>query len=477
MKNNPFCFFLNLYNDTYFPRIIIFLVSFFLFGVFITSADINAFTLQQGGIEALVERGTLYVDGSKTSQFQQLGDTFVYQDHLYAAKQPGQFLIGAIAYKIISLFGISYSTDYLLSSALVTWLTAGLMNALIVLLLFVMVQTVTKNNLTAAIIALLYAFGSIAFPYSGVTHHDIFASFFLFFAFYLLWKFFFLEQKKQYFLVLAGISTGFAISTSLTAVFIAMALCLYALSYRQYRSIVVFGFFVIIGLLPLFAFNYIAFGNPITPPNIAGGFVDTYPVFTIDNVLDKLRFYFYSPMALFCYSPVLVFSFIGIIFLPYTALVHGQEKSIAREKLFFIVQFLFLLAYLCVMTTVGHSQFGTRYLIPSLPFLFVSLVLFWLSYKSTIAHWIQRISRPLILLMGIVSVGFCTMGALHSVMYHFLNEWAVLHYYNKSITEGFPEYPLAWDLSLVLLIIIGLLLVSRFALCHFCNKDTECCRG
>ena len=116
--------------------ILLFLCIFFIYGIFVNSNNQNAYTLQHAGIEAIVERGTLYVDGSSTPQLKEVGDVFSHKGHLYAAKQPGQFFIGAIVYFFLQLVGITYKDNYLLASSLVTWLTSGLMTSLIVLMLF-----------------------------------------------------------------------------------------------------------------------------------------------------------------------------------------------------------------------------------------------------------------------------------------------------------------------------------------------------
>jgi hypothetical protein len=81
--------------------------------------------LQQAAVEAYVERRHLYLEGSQVPrlQIQPVVDAFLYQGHIYPAKQPGQFMAGAFAYFPLHALGLSYADNYLLTAALVTFLT------------------------------------------------------------------------------------------------------------------------------------------------------------------------------------------------------------------------------------------------------------------------------------------------------------------------------------------------------------------
>ena len=85
--------------------------------------------LQRLGVEAIVERAHFYVEGLTNSKLQPRGDVFEYNGHLYAAKQPGQFMAGALIYFALHAFGLRYLEQFLLTSALVTWFSAGLATA------------------------------------------------------------------------------------------------------------------------------------------------------------------------------------------------------------------------------------------------------------------------------------------------------------------------------------------------------------
>src|ERR1051326_2566490 len=107
-------------------QLLLFLFLWFAYGLTINSGNLTAFGLQQAGVEAYVERHHLYLEGSRVEllKVQPIVDAFLYNDHIYPAKQPGQFMLGAAAYAPLHWFGLSYSNHYLLTAALVAFLTS-----------------------------------------------------------------------------------------------------------------------------------------------------------------------------------------------------------------------------------------------------------------------------------------------------------------------------------------------------------------
>src|SRR5690349_5966051 len=99
----------------------LFLLLWFAYGLTINSGNLTAFGLQQAGVEAYVERHHLYLEGSRVEllKVQPVVDAFLYNGHIYPAKQPGQFMAGAVAYAPLHLSGFSYANHYLLTAALV----------------------------------------------------------------------------------------------------------------------------------------------------------------------------------------------------------------------------------------------------------------------------------------------------------------------------------------------------------------------
>lgn len=432
---------------------LLFFGMFFIYGIFINSNDQNAFTLQQAGIESIVERGNLYVDGSSTPQFRGVGDVFYHEGHLYAAKQPGQFFIGAPVYFILHIFGVTYKDNFLLASSLVTWFTSGLMTSLIAIMIFKISVVFTKNKKLGVLTSIFYGLGTMSFPYSGVTHHDVYGTFFIFTSFYfLVLDRYSNPSDKIIYSVLSGAAAGLAVFSSILPLFILFAEVAYLLSFKRWKHAAFFIVALVVFLLPLLFYNYFAFGNPLLPANIAGNFDDTYPVFSFENIINKIRFYFFSPTtAIYAFSPIVILSFSGIFFFP---------RRHIREKLFLFFQFGFLSSYLAIMTTVGHCQYGPRYLMPALPFLSLGLCGYWMrsNPKPSCAAQTPRFNyfTGIIIAAGVISVVISTVGALQGTMYCSLDIWAFKNYLGKIISGDFPEFPLINIASLLLFIIFFL---------------------
>lgn len=172
---------------------LLFLSLWLAYGVAVNSGNLDAFRLQQAGVEAYVERGHLYLEGSSVPalQVKPVVDAFLYDGHVYPAKQPGQFMAGALAYLPLHALGLSYAGHYLLTAALVTFLTASLVTAIAAVAVF---RTARELGAEGAglfwplLAALSYGFGSTAFAYSGIAWHDSLAAGYLTLALYLLFR-------------------------------------------------------------------------------------------------------------------------------------------------------------------------------------------------------------------------------------------------------------------------------------------------
>ena len=127
-------------------EIALFLTLWFAYGAAINSHNLKSFNLQQIGVEAIVERGTFYLENSRTPEMQLGGDVFDFENHKYAAKQPGQFLLGAWIYSYLHLLGFAYSNNYLLVSALVTFFTGSFLTAVCAIILFRLSRKICGEN-------------------------------------------------------------------------------------------------------------------------------------------------------------------------------------------------------------------------------------------------------------------------------------------------------------------------------------------
>src|SRR5690242_8383698 len=173
-------------------QLLLFLFLWFAYGLTINSGNLTAFGLQQAGVEAYVERRHLYLEGSRVEllKVQPVVDAFFYNGHIYPAKQPGQFMAGAVAYAPLHLFGLSYANHYLLTAALVTFLTASLLTALGALAVFrcVLLLQGSTELFWPMTVTLTYAIATTAFAYAGIAWHDTLATSYLILSFYFFLK-------------------------------------------------------------------------------------------------------------------------------------------------------------------------------------------------------------------------------------------------------------------------------------------------
>src|ERR1043166_4511340 len=113
-------------------QILLFLSVWLFYGCLINSLNLNAFGLQQAVVDAYVSRHHLYLDGATDPRFlvETAGDAFLFNGHVYPAKQPASFMMGALVYFPVRALGLNYSRNYLLVAALVTFFTASLVAAI-----------------------------------------------------------------------------------------------------------------------------------------------------------------------------------------------------------------------------------------------------------------------------------------------------------------------------------------------------------
>ena len=101
-----------------------------------------------------------------------------------AAKQPGQFAFGALAYSMLRFAGLRYEQDYLATAKWVTWLSSTSFAALTVVTLFILLHRLWRISFGAALAAALgLGFGTPLLAYSGVAHHDVISGSLAFLAF------------------------------------------------------------------------------------------------------------------------------------------------------------------------------------------------------------------------------------------------------------------------------------------------------
>jgi hypothetical protein len=416
-----------LFNTESITRTYISLVFFFvwcLYGCVTNLWDQYGYNLMHAGVEALGERSQFHLDGSDTSKFAQIGksepgtgkedytDVFRYKGNLYAMKHPGMFFLGAFVYKPMSLAGLRYEREYNLTTAIVSWLSSGLLGALVVSLLFSQALGEGLGYHGALIVAFSLGMGSLFFPYSGVLHHDFLASCMLYFAYYLSFgpQERILRRPSRFFY--AGLLAGFAFTTSAFSLLFLLPFLIAMSCAKGLKLTVFFLSGYVLGAMPLLFYDTVCFGNPFILPNQAARDLTVIPSITLEGLWEKFQWYFISPrFALWSFCPAFYFAAFGLI----SRAVKGKADSIIL-----IGGNILLALWALSIPTHGGASFGPRYLLAGLPFLAVGLipVMKWLEDRRRIMRDTWRYLVWLVLGLSFAAgIVICSSGALRGSMY------------------------------------------------------------
>ncbi len=452
----------------------LFLFLWCAYGAAINSANLVDFNLQQAGVEAIVERKQFSIDGSASPHLQfraythrgrPFGDIFDYNGHLYAAKQPGQFMAGALVYFFLHLFGLNYVNDYLLVSALVTFFTTALATALAAVAVFEAARELSGGHAVALplVAALAYGLATPAFVYSGIAHHDQLASAYLAIAFYLV----LLIARRRVSshaekpaALGAGLLLGLTLTTSVLPVLMVIVVFIYLVSLPGWKTIIFAALGIIVGMAPMLIYNAAAFGNPFLLPNLAGGYRDTFLIPNPNQWLSHAGFYV-SAIAL--YVPAFLLGLAGLIFFP-------REQR--REQIVLVIILAVLAVHVLNIETDGGCQYGPRYLLPAMPFACLGLIGF--AYlRATTA---RRLGIAFVSVVTVASFVVSVLGAVYGAMYCETGRYALWPYVNALSRGDWRAMPLARGLVLPL-IISALSLAFAARTYHFAQEQPQKPRG
>ena len=437
----------------------------FFYGVAINSRNLEAFNLQQAGVEAMVERRQFSLEGSAEPRFQikvyldgdkPFGDTFLYNGRQYAAKQPGQFMAGAVVYFFLRLFGLSYLNNYLLTSALVTFFTTSLVTALAAVAVFRIVREFIASDSLAWPLAsaLSYGLATTAFVYSGIGYHDALASGYLVIAFYLVVLLALRQPRGRIAKVIAGavgLLLGITITTSMLPFFMACVVGIYLVSLRRWDLTLWILIGGVVGLAPLLFFNAVSFGNPLVPSYVAGGYPESYLHWDLHNSLQKLRFYFWQ---ITLYVPIVWVGILGLASYP---------RALRREQFAILALFIAMAIQVLSIDSHGGCHYGPRFLLPAMPFACIGLAGF---------SYLRRRTSKLLALAAIALTAASSfivsfVGALYGAMYCDTEVYAFWAYLGPLRNAGWKDMPLAVWLVAPLILSAALLAYSTWTCRRF----------
>ncbi|MFH0832887.1 MAG: phospholipid carrier-dependent glycosyltransferase [Candidatus Aenigmatarchaeota archaeon] len=374
-------------------------ITFFLFFLFFIHwtgwRENSSFDLTK----SIVDNRTLNID----EYYNDTSDRAYVNGHYYVEKNPGISFLAVPVYAvweyIHNFFGIQrgchgefnttfgsenkkitepINLDVLTSVSMVLLcMMSAFFGALLVILIYKMLRYFTKNESHRLIITILAGIGTLILPYSTVFQIEIFAAFFAFLSFFIIFKVKNSRIKSKY-MILAGLSSGIALLIAYTAIMVTFALIFYILiSYRKKEPMLYFllGFSACLFLLLLY--NYAITEDPLRLPIQFTDKTLWNPDVEIQKKLDInewlfgtnpyviLRLLIYPEKGLFFFYPALVLSITGLIWM---------WRSYKKETITIGLLFIALLYFMSVYHYwVGGYTYGPHYLIYVIPFLMLPL--------------------------------------------------------------------------------------------------------
>jgi hypothetical protein len=423
-----------------------------LFGATTCARNLRGYNLQQMGPDALVQYHTFTVGHSPMPELRPSGDVFTLNGQKLAAKQPGQFVWGAIPYWFLSRVGIRYERDYYLTSALVTWLSAGLCAALALASLERMLRRFWGfSDVSSLVATLAVGAASTVLAYAGIAHHDVLAGALLLLALYAQEADWARAERHLGLRVATGALLGLVVFTSMLPALMVAVIGLSVLWCRSWKAMLAEAGGFLLGLAPLLIFNAWYFGSPWVPANVAGHFSDTFASPSWERFRHHLNMYIGNGgISLWKFAPAAALGAVGLFLLP---------TRLRRLRWTLGIALLAHLGYLLSIETLGTSSYGPRYLLPAILLLApgVAVLVEWRAEKLA--------SGRLLLAGALLGYGFFVnlVGAVAGSMYSDLDVFPLWQLGPRLGQWSRSEAPLAPAMVVLLVCALALHLWARRA--------------
>jgi len=422
-----------------------------LFGATTCAHNLRGYNLQQMGPDALVRHHTFTVGHSAVPELRPSGDVFILNGQKLAAKQPGQFVWGAIPYWFLSRVGVRYERDYYLTSALVTWLSAGLLAALALALLDRMLRRFWGfSDVSSLVATLAVGAASTVLAYAGIAHHDVLAGALLLLALYTQeadWARG--GERSPWLRAATGALLGLVVFTSMLPALMVAVIGLSVLWSRSWKAMLSEAGGFLLGIAPLLVFNAWYFGSPWVPANVAGHYSDTFASPSWERLRHHLNMYLGNGgISLWKFAPAAALGAVGIFLLP---------KRLRRLRWTLGIALLAHVGYLLSIETLGTSSYGPRYLLPAILLLApgVAALLEWRAGQGA--------SGRLLLAGGLLGYGFLVnlVGAVAGSMYSDLDVFPLWQLGPRLGQWSSNEAPLAWAMAVLAVCALALHVWAR----------------
>jgi hypothetical protein len=356
-------------------------------------------------VRAIVEQHSIIVD----DYVQNTGDLAVRDGHNYCDKAPGVSMLAVPVYAALHpLAGGQRPRGRLINAAayLATVWAVALPAALAVVMLFRLGLMVGASPPAAAAVALVYAFGTLAFPYATLFYGHQLAASVLILAFGLIAL---ARHEGRPFtarrVFAAGLLLGFGVAVEYPGALGLVAVGLYAAAVVRPRRLLLW---LIAGMavpgLALAAYHTAAWGGPLMlpghfssdPPRQRGAFMGiTWPS---ADLVGKILF---SPTrGLFRFAPWLVLWVPGVIALGRRPRFRAEAAACAAVPLLY----LWFNSSLTTSPTDWRAGWGLgpRHLVATLPFFGLAVAALFASPDRTR----RRIAGAALAILGALSIGF-----------------------------------------------------------------------
>jgi hypothetical protein len=336
-------------------------------------------------VYSLGEYGSFRID----SYHKNTGDKVYYDGHYYSDKAPGPSLAAVPAYILLRRLGVD-SEKYMRYS--LTLLIVGIPSALGAVLLYWITGIFKDITIRSRVmVALIYALGTLAFPFATVFYgHQLTASASIAAFFILLmmkeerWK------ESSLLLILSGFLAGYAFISDYPAGISMVLLAVYALFVLKKKiGIISWLIGVSIPIAFILYYNYTCFGSPtVSSYSLHQTYSHSKGLLGIawPNLDALWGITFSSYRGIFYQSPVLLLAIPGF-YLLYRCRENRAEFALS---LMIVLGFFFFNSGYAYWDGVGSV--GARFLIPAIPFLILPLA-------RSVKRWPIQVT-----LLGILSI-------------------------------------------------------------------------